>query len=159
MCVKNKNMYAWSERAIIREIATHDLYCCLLPRCKALRTCRSGFPIASLPKYLIWSGLYLKKALIKHYTAVINAVWITISDPVEFFLIQSHPVSSKISDVCDIFDLLLFFGYFASQNKEITSGNSFFDVCCVNQNILVRCQVPTTSYSTGIIFTIENFWT
>ena len=26
----------------------HDLYCCLLPRCKALRTCRSGFPIATV---------------------------------------------------------------------------------------------------------------
>ena len=48
MCVKNKNMYVWSEQAIIREIATHDLYCCLLSRCEALCTCRSGFPIASL---------------------------------------------------------------------------------------------------------------
>jgi len=35
-------------------------------------------------------------------------------------------VSSEISD------LLLFFSYFASQNKEITSGNYFFDVCCEN---------------------------
>jgi len=34
-------------------------------------------------KYSIQSGLYPKKALIKHFTAVINAVW--ISDPVEFF--------------------------------------------------------------------------
>ena len=25
----------------------HDLYCCLLPRCEALRICRSGFPIAT----------------------------------------------------------------------------------------------------------------
>jgi len=25
----------------------HDLYCCLLPRCEALRTCRSVFPIAT----------------------------------------------------------------------------------------------------------------
>jgi len=29
-----------------RVIAAHDLYCCLLPQCEALRTCRSGFPIA-----------------------------------------------------------------------------------------------------------------
>jgi len=35
------------------------------------------------------------------------------------------PVSSDISD------LLLFFSYFASQNKETKSGNYFFDVCCV----------------------------
>jgi len=26
-----------------RVIATHDLYCCLLPQFEALRTCRSGF--------------------------------------------------------------------------------------------------------------------
>ena len=36
------------------------------------------------------------------------------------------PVSSEISD------LLLFFSYFASQNKEIKSGNYFFDVSCAN---------------------------
>ena len=50
-------------------------------------------------------------------------------------------MSSEISDLCEISDLLLFFSYFASQNKDIMAGNSFFDVCCVNQNILVRCQV------------------
>ena len=43
MCAKNKNIYARCEQAIIREIATHDLYCCLLSRCKALRICFSGF--------------------------------------------------------------------------------------------------------------------
>jgi len=26
---------------------TCELYCCLLPHCEALRTCRSGFPIAT----------------------------------------------------------------------------------------------------------------
>jgi len=31
-----------------RVISSGDLYCCLLPRCEALRTCRSGFPIATL---------------------------------------------------------------------------------------------------------------
>jgi len=48
MCAKNKNIYAWREQAIIREIATQDLYCCLLSLCEALRTCRSGFPIATV---------------------------------------------------------------------------------------------------------------
>jgi len=37
-------------------------------------------------------------------------------------------VSSEISDLCEISDLLLFFSYFASENKEIKSGNSFFDI-------------------------------
>jgi len=30
-----------------RVISSGDLYCCLLPQCEALRTCRSGFPIAT----------------------------------------------------------------------------------------------------------------
>ena len=41
-------------------------------------------------------------------------------------------VSSEISDLCEISDLLLFFSYFASQNKETKSGNTFLHVCCVN---------------------------
>jgi len=40
--------------------------------------------------------------------------------------IPTDPVSSEISD------LLLFFSYFASQNKEIKSGNYLFHVRCVN---------------------------
>jgi len=44
----------------------------------------------------------------------------------------SDPVSSEISNLCEISDLLLFFSYFASQNKEIKSGNYFFYVCCEN---------------------------
>jgi len=51
MCPKYKNIYAWREQAI-REIATHDLYCCLLPQCETLRTCRSGFPIATVENTL-----------------------------------------------------------------------------------------------------------
>jgi len=48
---------------------------------------------------------------------------------------DSDPVASEISDLCEIFHLLLisfFASYFASQNKEIKSGNYFFDVSCVN---------------------------
>jgi len=44
-----------------------------------------------LSEYLIQSGLYPKNALIKHFTAVINAVWISISDPVESFS-KSSPI-------------------------------------------------------------------
>jgi len=32
-----------------RVISSGDLYCCLLPRCEALRSCCSGFPIATIP--------------------------------------------------------------------------------------------------------------
>jgi len=37
-------------------ISLGDLYCCLLPRCEALRTCRSGFPIATVTT--IWQHCY-----------------------------------------------------------------------------------------------------
>jgi len=39
---------------------------------------------------------------------------------------KSNTVSSEISDLCEIIDLVLFFSYFASQKKEIKSGNYFF---------------------------------
>jgi len=57
-------------------------------------------------------------------------------------------VSSEISD------LLLFVSYFASQNMKIKFENYFFDVCCVNEDILVRYQIHTTSYSTRITSTV-----
>jgi len=82
------------------------------------------------------------------------------STPARFCIfLKVYLMSSEISDLRKISDLLLFFCYFVSQNKEIQSGNCFFDVCCVNKNILVRYQVPTTSYSTGRTSTIENFRT
>jgi len=40
-------LYMQREQAIVREIA-NNLYCCLLPRCEALHTCRSRFPIATV---------------------------------------------------------------------------------------------------------------
>jgi len=36
----------------------------------------------------------------------------------------------------EISDLLLFVNYFASQSKGIKFGVCFFDVCCVNYNVL-----------------------
>jgi len=42
------------------------------------------------------------------------------------------PMSSEISDLCEISDLLLFVSYFPSQSKGIKFGVFFFDVCCVN---------------------------
>jgi len=41
-------------------------------------------------------------------------------------------VSSEISYLCEITDLLCFFSYFSSQSKGIKFGDYFFDVCCVN---------------------------
>ena len=47
-------------------------------------------------------------------------------------LLLRRAVSSEISDLCEISDLLLFVSYCASQNIEIKFGNNFFDVYCVN---------------------------
>ena len=65
-------------------------------------------------------------------------------------------MSNEISDLCEICDLLLFVSYFASQSKGKKFRDYFFDVCSVNQNFLIRCQIPTTSYSTGVIITIAK---
>ena len=46
---------------------------------------RSDLHPVDLSEYLIQSDYVRKKILIKHFTALINAVWISISDPVEFF--------------------------------------------------------------------------
>jgi len=42
----------------------------------------------------------------------------------------TRPVSSEISDICDISDLLLFVSYFASQSEGIKFGD-YFMICVV----------------------------
>jgi len=56
-------------------------------------------------------------------------------------------------------DAALWLQHFASQGIGIKFGGYFFDVCCANQNVLVRCQMLTTSYSREIIITTEKHWT
>jgi len=48
MCVKNNTILYVARASNSKRHCEHDLYCCLLPRCEALRTCRSGFPIATV---------------------------------------------------------------------------------------------------------------
>jgi len=48
MCVKNNTIIYAARACISKRDCEHDLYCCLLPRCEALRTCRSGFPLFQL---------------------------------------------------------------------------------------------------------------
>jgi len=47
MCVQNNTIMYVARTSNNRVILSGDLYCCLLLRCEALRTCRSGFPIAT----------------------------------------------------------------------------------------------------------------
>jgi len=37
-------------------------------------------------------------------------------------------------------------------SKGTKFGEYVFKVCCVNENVFVRCHIPTTSYSTEIIY-------
>jgi len=50
---KNNNIYV-ARTSNNRVIMACELYCCLLPRCEALRICRSGFPIATVVDW--WSN-------------------------------------------------------------------------------------------------------
>jgi len=58
--VREEQKYLFVARASnSKRDCEHDLYCCLLPRCEALRTCRSEFPIATV-------------ALLKVFADVVN---------------------------------------------------------------------------------------
>ena len=50
MCGKNNTTICVARASISKSDCEHDFYCCLLPRCEALRTCRSRFPIATQPE-------------------------------------------------------------------------------------------------------------
>jgi len=63
-------------------------------------------------------------------------------------------VSSEISDLCEISDLLLFLRYFASQSKRMKFGNYFFMCIVLITTFWLDVKI---SYSTGITLTIENF--
>ena len=54
MLVNLVNSWLCLRKVMTRVISSGDLYCCLLPRCEALRTCRSGFPLAKIFLYLCW---------------------------------------------------------------------------------------------------------
>jgi len=60
VCVKNNTIISSNSKKDCK----HDLYCCLLPRCEALRTCRSGFPIATLwTSFWIYTPKYTLKCV------------------------------------------------------------------------------------------------
>ena len=47
ICVKNNTIIYAARASNSKRDCEHDLCCCLLPWCEALRTCRLGFPIAT----------------------------------------------------------------------------------------------------------------
>jgi len=51
-----------------------DLYCCLLPRCEALHTCRSGFPIATLSSPQKIGGMCMQSGAIQTFFSTLFGI-------------------------------------------------------------------------------------
>ena len=67
ICAKNHTHIYVARTSNNRMIMACDLSCCLLPQCEALRTCLSGFPVAtglSPPKHPVATGLYAMHNLV-----------------------------------------------------------------------------------------------
>jgi len=63
MCANNNTHIYGARTSNNRVVATRGLYCCLLPQCEALRTCRSGFPTATIFTSLVHNNNVEKAAV------------------------------------------------------------------------------------------------
>ena len=66
MCGKNNTIVCVARASNRKRDCEHDLYCCLLPRCEAMHTCRSGFPIATKwccdqDVKVVWSSAFTQR--------------------------------------------------------------------------------------------------
>jgi len=84
-------------------IMTCELYCCLLPQCEALRICRSGFPIATMPTHhtlecaqfrlnpeshwLVKWFILANRKFCKKYLFSVTSFWCTL---VNLFVVAPH---------------------------------------------------------------------
>ena len=73
MCVKNNTIISVARASNSKRDCEHDLYCCLLPWCEALRTCRSGFPIATLPYQQTFVNT--SYTIFDHWKNVFAGIW------------------------------------------------------------------------------------
>jgi len=71
MCVKNNTIMYVALTSNNRVISSGDFYCCLLPRCEALRICRSGFPIATLYIVLCYHFQHVFSGIVSFICGVI----------------------------------------------------------------------------------------
>jgi len=72
MCAKNTNIYTWREQAIIREIATHDLYdCCLLPQCR-VKLCALAARVLDRNRTVQTVSCFLSQPLHRRYSQLLS---------------------------------------------------------------------------------------
>ena len=77
-----------------------------------------------------------------HNHSIFEKLHLNISVFGHRLITSQSPVSSEISDLCEISDLLLFVSYFSSESKGIKFGDYFFDVCYVNWNLWLDVTYP-----------------
>jgi len=68
----------------------------------------------------------MKRQMLLQHKIQKHVLTLTISNE------KNYSVSSEISDLCEISDLLLFVSYFAFQSEEIKFDDHLFDVYCIN---------------------------
>ena len=73
MLVNLVNSWLYFLMVTTRVISSGDLYCCLLPQCEALRTCRSGFPIATVSWNIFWLNPFYPSWCMQ--IKVLNKIW------------------------------------------------------------------------------------
>ena len=75
MLVNLVNSWLYFLMLTARVISSGDLYCCFLPQCEALRTCRSGFPIAirAKPAQNFWWAKYFD---LRRATVFCSGCWL-----------------------------------------------------------------------------------
>jgi len=90
MCAKDSTHMYVARTSNNKVIMTCELYCCLLPQCEALLTCRSGFPIATVVKqHRNSDGHKCKSRAIDFisvgyffaFIAKVNSYYISVSEP------------------------------------------------------------------------------
>jgi len=66
------------------------------------------------------------------------------------------PVSSEISHLCKIFDLLLFVSHVACQSRGMKLGNYLFDMYCVNQTFQLDVRCPQQAAVQELLQPLKN---
>jgi len=76
-----------------------DLYCYLLPQSEALRTCRSGFPIATTGKHQLNAGKKLRSCCY-FWGLILSKIFVNLMRLPNIFCIQARMQSAFLGQKC-----------------------------------------------------------